>query len=343
VEVVDVTNPLFPRRAALIPCADPRDVLLRGDLLYVADGEAGLRIFDVRRGRRPELLGEMPSAEARSLDLSYPHLYLADGPAGVKIVDVRDPRSPELVGVLDLNGVPRRPDDAWAVKVTFQYSRPDDGTGARTRAARIAVVAAGRDGPMTFDVTSVERPLRLYPPAGTEVGGGTDARTRRTWTDVTLQSRFDLGSPGGDIPTEENDYACFVSEEEAGAGFLTLLRITRPDAPRTTAVRRVAQGARAVRLAAFYNPPFLQRFAVVTSRNAAQVIDISHSEQPELLGPLFGEGRPVFGLAFEEFDLDRMADEDGRQLKDISHEGARYFDRGELLRILSVPLEEDDR
>jgi hypothetical protein len=61
-----------------------------------------------------------------------------------------------------------------------------------------------------------------------------------------------------------------------------------------------------------------------------------------LLGPLFGEGLPIQGIALEEFPLDRMVDESGKQLKDISHPDSRYLTRAEIDRVLHVPLSDED-
>ena len=44
------------------------------------------------------------------------------------------------------------------------------------------------------------------------------------------------------------------------------------------------------------------------------------------------------GLDLERILLDRMVDEDGVQIKDVSHEGARPFNRAEIERILGLNL-----
>jgi hypothetical protein len=163
--------------------------------------------------------------------------------------------------------------------------------------------------------------------------------------DVQVFSRFDLGSPGGDIPTEENDYACFAVQDgdvAVGQGHALMVRITNPRVPKVVSNGAIPDGSFHVAMAAWYDAPFLQRFALVAGRNAATALNTSASDKPMLLGPLFGEGLAVTGIALEEFPLDRMVDESGKQLKDLSHPGSRYLTRAEIDRVLHVPLTEED-
>ena len=347
VAVVDARRPAFPQKIAFIDTDDPRELLVRGEVLYVADGSGGVKLFGVKDPARPRLLGRFPTAEARGLDLSFPHLYVADGPAGVKVLDVGEPSRPDLIAHLDPNLAPDAPDDVCAVRTLFQYSRPDDGLGRRTRARKLAVIAGGFQGFFLFDVTEPARARRLFPPPELAVQRGTAAPGRGAprFLDVQVLSRFDLGSPGGDIPTEEHDYALFAAQpadDGNAAGTLAIVRITDPLAPRFTGGEPLPDGAYRLATAAWYNPPFLQRFALVAGRQACYVVNTSASDKPRLLGPLFGEGLRVHDVVVEEFSLDRMVDEGGRQLKDISHERARYLGRQEFERLLRVPLAPDD-
>jgi hypothetical protein len=302
-----------------------------------------VRLFDVRDPTRPKALGRAPTAEARGLDLAFPHLYVADGPAGVKVFEVSDPARPDFIAHLDLNLDPAVADDACAVRTLFQYSRPDDGRGRRTRARRIAAIAGGAQGPFLFDVTEPTRAERLFPPVDRSARGQTASPGREAarFLDVRVFARFDLGSVGGEIPTEEHDYASFAVQSAdlaMGPGFLTTLRVTDASLPKVTSNEALPDGAFGLATAAWYNPPFLQRFALVAGRNAAFVVNTSSSDKPQSLGPLFGEGLPVRGIVVEEFPLDRMVDEEGRALKDISHERSRYLSRQEFARVLGVKL-----
>src|SRR5262249_5943432 len=131
IAVVDARRPAFPDKVAFVDCDDPRALLVRVTTVSVPNGTAGIALFDVKEPRKPRLLARAPTAEARSLDLSWPDLYVADGPGGVKVFDVSDPAKPDFIAHVDPNQSSAVKDDACAVRVLFQYSRPDDGKGRR--------------------------------------------------------------------------------------------------------------------------------------------------------------------------------------------------------------------
>jgi hypothetical protein len=348
IAVVDARRPAFPEVVAFIDCDDPREMLVRADTLWVADGRGGVRAFDISDPRKPKATLRLPTKEARGIDLAWPHLYVADGPAGLKVFDVATDGRVDLAGHVDLNGDPAFADDAHAVAVLFQPSRPDDGFGERIPARRLAAVAGGVQGIFLVDLTEPSRPERLFPPAGTVIPRpATSSQPENTnrVLDVRVLSRFDLGSPGGDIPTEEHDYALFAVqplEETMTPGALLSVRVTEPMAPKVVAGTPAPDGAFRFATAAWYQPPFLRRYALVAGREAVAVLDLSASDKPVLVGTLFGEGLRVRDLVVEEFPLDRMIDESGRQLKDISHPQSRFFSIEEATRILRVPLAAED-
>jgi hypothetical protein len=55
------------------------------------------------------------------------------------------------------------------------------------------------------------------------------------------------------------------------------------------------------------------------------------------------EGVPdLRDLELEEFAFDRLQDESGGWIKDISHEGCRYLSRDEVLRVLRAEIAVED-
>ena len=66
------------------------------------------------------------------------------------------------------------------------------------------------------------------------------------------------------------------------------------------------------------------------------VTDVTISERPNQIGA-FPALVNAYVVAVEEFSLDRTIDEQGRPLKDVSHEGSRWLNRNEVSRILDVP------
>ena len=120
-------SPVLPKIAATRKqLADPRDMMARGGYLYVADGVGGLAIFDIETPTKPRLIGSMPTTDARDLALSYPWMCIADGAGGLLTVDVANPRKPKFLAHVDVNGESSRPNEAFDVKLLFQYSRTGD-------------------------------------------------------------------------------------------------------------------------------------------------------------------------------------------------------------------------
>ncbi len=332
VALVDVRNPAFPAVRAFVAAGDARNVALAGDLLVIANGRFGLRVVDVGDRDQPELVSDLTTREARGLSLQWPRALVADGPGGLVIADLSVPRRPRIVGQVDLGPVDTTgAADAEAVAATFQYGRPR-GHHERTEARMIAVVANGGFGAMLVDVTEPSdaklfsrRPDRPY-------GGGTRA------VDVAVTSRFDLGDTSGLQPTVERDVAyVLLSQPDRFRGSTLVLDVTDPSNPaqldRVNVNGNAPFGAALVRS---FNPPQLVSRFVLATDNGLLFQDVTLSEDAtngELLGALAGS----FDLAAEAFAFDRMLDETGRQLKDISHEDARYLSTAEIHAVLSVP------
>lgn len=79
----------------------PHDVVVRGDLLYVAT-EHGLRILSIAGNPvSPTIVGGLPSNAAwrsQGLDVAGNHVYLAGQRAGLVVVDVSNAAAPRIVG-----------------------------------------------------------------------------------------------------------------------------------------------------------------------------------------------------------------------------------------------------
>jgi hypothetical protein len=96
VQVLDVSDPAFPRRLAAIPSPDARDLALEGDFLLVADAEAGLRSFDLSEPGSPaETAPPLVPAVRVSTGKGW---ALAISATGVAIVDVSEDGTPRVEG-----------------------------------------------------------------------------------------------------------------------------------------------------------------------------------------------------------------------------------------------------
>jgi hypothetical protein len=120
----DVSDPSAPRvlGTARLP-SSPWGVRADGHLVYVADGDSGLRIFDVAKPAAPKEVGRWPTRDgSNGLDVALPYAFVADN-SGLEVVDVSDPSAPTLAGWLDTPGA------SQGVKVDGPYACVINGSG----------------------------------------------------------------------------------------------------------------------------------------------------------------------------------------------------------------------
>lgn len=333
VTLVDVSNPAFPRVRSFVAAGDANDVVLAGDLLVIANGRHGLRVVDVSDRDDPRLLSDVDTTDARGLAVQWPRVLVADGPGGLAIVDVSTPGRPRLtsrVGLAPSGRGGAQEGDAEAVAAIFQYGRPQ-GHDARTEARALAVVANGRYGFALVDVTHPERPERLTGIAGAYRDG---ARV----VDVALTGRFELGDTAGLRPTVERDVAYLaLARADAERGHrLLVVDVTDPTDPERLGDTDLDAQPGGLTIARSFNAPLLVSRLLVAGTDGLSFVDVTQSSDVAE-GALLGGASELFDVAVEAFAFDRVIDETGRQLKDISHDGARYLSPQEIHRVLSVP------
>ncbi|MBI5365959.1 MAG: hypothetical protein HZA54_02885, partial [Planctomycetes bacterium] len=341
VVVADVTRPVFPKELARVPLEGARDVVLAGNMAFVAAGAAGLVAIDLANPAGAKEVGRIATADARRLRIQGFTVFVADGAGGLVIVDASEPKDLRRVGSFvpaPAEGEPVIPVDD--LEVHFACGTPDPGaeTG-RTAARNLAYLACGTAGLRIVDVTELARPRLL---------GEFDPRQRRgndfrpTVRAIAFRSVFDLGSEGGQIPSEENDYVYLAVDiertQQAPIGTLLCVNVTDPTAPRLSSGRiQLPPGGKRVDVATVYQVPNLAYVCVISGAAGGIVVDVTKSETPLAVARL--PLRDPQAIAFEEMPLDRLVDFAGRPQKDISHEGARFFFRDEMLRILRAPIE----
>lgn len=338
VMVVDLENPAFPRSLGLVKTSDPRGLLVAGDRLYLADGAAGVAIFDLADPSAPKLLGRAAASDARDVELSWPHLFVADHAAGLRIIDVTVPARPAEVATVDLNEDEPQANEALGIALLVQPSRPSRGGERPGRSAVrvLAAVACDGEGLRVADVTDPKAPelLRGYG----AVGGRGPNRAQSRVTAVAALSKVDLGSPDGTIPTQESDYFfATVVAENRSQGRLFAVLVDDPRLPKLVGSARTGVYPAAIAIVNLYNPPFLQHFALVAGGDLFEAVDVSKPAQSMSVGQFAGL-RGAAAVAVESMPLDRLIDESGRAWKDISHEGARFFSRLEVDKILRADV-----
>lgn len=115
--VIDVADPSRAREIGAVLTSQARDVEVRGDLAYVADGSfdmpGGLRIFDVSDPANMTLVGYHGESCGEALDvaLSGSLAVIACSFDGFHIVDVSVPSDPILRAVVPAGGI----SSAWSV------------------------------------------------------------------------------------------------------------------------------------------------------------------------------------------------------------------------------------
>ncbi|QKK10046.1 MAG: hypothetical protein HND58_19080 [Planctomycetota bacterium] len=102
IDAIDISEPSAPRRVGEFEAPRrPLGMVARGDLLYIADGLAGLLIVDVSNPSSPTLIGSLDTpGTAYGVFVEGERALVADGDGGVQVIDVRNPRAPELVGTV---------------------------------------------------------------------------------------------------------------------------------------------------------------------------------------------------------------------------------------------------
>jgi hypothetical protein len=103
---------------------EAKDVSVQDGYMYVADGSAGLRIYDVTNPASLAFVGayDTSGSAVRVVTLGR-HAYVADMAGGLLVVDVGDPANPVLVGSYDTPG------EAQSFTVRNGVAYVADGTG----------------------------------------------------------------------------------------------------------------------------------------------------------------------------------------------------------------------
>ena len=345
IHVLDVTKPTEPRRTAFVTAINPRGLALAGDHLYCADGVGGLRIFDVS-GDVPELVSNVPMFDAHDVFVQWPYAYVADGPGGLVIVDVRNPERPTVAGGAKLSHAENVDDAAIGVEVLFQYSRPlakDDVPLDRRTAARVLVALVDEnEGLCLIDATEPTATHLMWPRQARGSSSRSRARDNITFRGLALASHVDLAEPQGGTRTREGDFVYLLGEARLRNGesrsSLAVWDVTQP--AHAERVGRIPAGysTEMVALASFYNPPFLQTILFTPGELGVFAGDATVSGEPRQLGAMSAL-REAYVVAVEEFPLDKMLDEAGRPLKDVSHADSRWLELHEVEKLMLVPGE----
>lgn len=343
VHVLDASNDSELRRVQFVATIQPKALKLAGEHLFVADGVGGLRIFSVAADRKLTQRAVLPTFDARDVFVQWPYAYVADGPGGVLIVDIRDPARPAVAGGTRVNDAADKQDEISHVAVLFQYSRPRVNRGklqSKRSAARLLLAALDEnEGLFLFDATEAAAPLRLFPALD---GSSRARRAQLSWRGLHVASHVDLAEPQGGASTREADYVYALGESNANANnpvsVIAIVDVSDPRRVRTVGSLQVGSSTEMLAAGSFYNTPFLQTVLLTPGAQGVTLADATVSAAPRQAGALPAI-RTGYVVVLEQFPLDKMLDEAGRPLKDVSHVGSRWLTLREIERLMLVPGE----
>jgi hypothetical protein len=101
VEIIDLSNPLQPKKMVRIPTLDETwAVTGYHNYLFTANYRADLKIFDLSDLQQPKVLSSVSNLNGLGLGLylNWPYLYAAIGDSGLQIIDVSEPSQPKILG-----------------------------------------------------------------------------------------------------------------------------------------------------------------------------------------------------------------------------------------------------
>lgn len=85
---------------------EARDIIVKGDYAYVADGEDGLQIIDITKIEDCYIIGNFDTdGKASSICLQNDFIYIANWENGIQIIDVSDKENPCISGGYNVSGI----------------------------------------------------------------------------------------------------------------------------------------------------------------------------------------------------------------------------------------------
>jgi len=143
-------NPGFPHFEQIeknVP-GEPQDVMVSGNMVYIASGSKGLQIVDLGNIAEPKVYAQDTAGTAKGVFVLGNYAYIADGGKGLQIIAINDPGNPALLQTINTNG------DATSVFVAKLKAQNDE---ERT----YAFIANGKQGLLIVDITDIDKPVNV--------------------------------------------------------------------------------------------------------------------------------------------------------------------------------------
>jgi len=172
----------------------------------------------------------------------------------------------------------------------------------------VAYVADGGAGVRIINLNDVKAPF---------VGATVPTSNARA---VFAKSHYDAGS--STAPSLEREYL-YVADDEGG---LRIVDVSDPWMPQSVTTVDGGAAVSDLLVANAFEPPLNKAYLYAAlGPGGCAILDVSQVRAPQVIATL--PVPVIHGLDIERVRLDRMVDEDGQQVKDTSHEGARPFRR----------------
>ncbi len=367
------TDPLDPVLVATLDVADPHEVVSRPDVvegtadaIYVAAGAQGLVGFDLESGLGAEPVTLVSGINAIGVDRVADYFYVIDEGVGVHVYDSlegartlsRTPprialgsiRPPRFITTIDIP-------DALSVRVWGIYLFVASGQSGlyivNISDQHNPVIEAVMSGMNAVDVRVYSHyqqgqafAIRAYvadPDLGVHVvdllpniGQPFFLTTLSLPGAMALDTYTAWVASEGNVPSFEHDYL-YVAAGESG---LHIYDISDPSMiMEVAAVTGLGGHVTDVDVASQMSPPGVDDYAILANSDLGlQVVDVTDPVNPIYIATLVAPGaRDVF---VEVQQLDRFMNEQGRHLKENSHPFIKGFDRADIVRILSSPIDD---
>ncbi|MBM3813161.1 MAG: hypothetical protein FJW20_16175 [Acidimicrobiia bacterium] len=139
--IVDLSNPLEPKLARIVPMNKAGHAALQFRYLFVCDAE-GVKVFDATDMTNPSQKGAIQMKEAKDIYLARTYAYVAAGDDGLAIIDIENPEKPGKPEYFTAGGVIN---DTHAVRVGM------------TNASMYAYLADGHNGLRVIELMAPHR------------------------------------------------------------------------------------------------------------------------------------------------------------------------------------------
>lgn len=105
----DISDPTDPQLISQMITENSWSVLYNGDILYIVNGEGGIKVADISDINNPGHLMDLPTdSPTKDIDMADNLLYVAIGSGGVNVYDISNPAEPVFLDNFNTSGLGNR-------------------------------------------------------------------------------------------------------------------------------------------------------------------------------------------------------------------------------------------